>query len=188
MKNRINLLKVISYAAVLVLVLVLVVGTTFSWYDRTMSPGKTTNLMEYTQKGKVNGSGCTFKTYIGTNTKGIVEYSETEATNAITLEKGELTYFKTTIQNGTTGMAVVSLNLKNALVSSSLHVGITEPEKTYKPFTGIDNSTNATVVCIEDNIDLANGAPQDVYWFIDVPASYTGTVTINLSDLYITYN
>lgn len=190
MKNRISFLRVLSCIAVLVLALVMVVGTTFSWYDRSQKQGKTANLMEYKlTSAKVNGSGCTFATYLGTDTNGIVEYSDTAATGTVTLNKGELTYFKTVITNGTnTGMAVVSLNLKNAPVSSSIHIGVTEPEKTYKPFTGIDNSTNSTVVCIEDNIDLIYNGTQDVYWFIDVPASYSGTVEINPSNLYVTYN
>lgn len=192
MKNRISVLRVLSCIAVLVLALVMVVGTTFSWYDRTKGEDKTAYKIEYSQSGKVTAVGCTFETFLGTNTDGVVEYSETASTGTITLgadeEKSKLTYFKTVITNdANAGDAIVSLNLKDAPVSNALHVGIIEPEKTYKPFTGIDSTTNASVVCIEDNIELANNGEQPIYWFIEVPAGYSSDLTINLDNLYVVY-
>lgn len=201
-KNSPNL-NLISRIAILLLVLLLSVGTTFSWYDRTKRDDETGYFLSYDVDGKVNSGlqSVSVQTYLGTKEDGIVKYSEVPLTTSgvgesVTTTSGEITYFKTVItDSANAGDSLVSLYLSQfscaSAMGSSVHVGIIGPEKTYNKYTTATTSGGTYVIqpmLIEDNILLKNNATVEVYWFLQVDKAYTGDGTVNLGVPYVVNN
>lgn len=195
MKKGKSNLKVISHILVLALVLVIAVVATFSWYNRTQSAGETGYLLEYTQSGNVNGTGGTIQTFAGTDNNGMITYADTEVSGTISTEPGAVSYFKTVITDeSNSGDSMVSLYLEDFTYSSkmgsAIHIGIIQPEKTYKKFTGTLSGSNYIVdkICLEDNVPVANNGTVEVYWFVEIDATYSGTGSVDLGTLHLVYN
>lgn len=202
-KNR-SSYNLISRIAILSLVLLLAVGSTFSWYDRTKRDDEEGHVLSYTlsENCKVNTGlkDVSVNTYLGTKENGIVKYSEDPLTTSgvgenVTTVSGEITYFKTVIKdNNNAGDSLVSLYLSQFSCASnmgnSVHVGVVGPEKTYNQYTGSTSGATYTVkpMLIEDNIVLNNNGEIEVYWFIEVDASYSGTGVVNLGVPYVVNN
>ncbi|MBQ9743306.1 MAG: hypothetical protein IJV88_06535 [Ruminococcus sp.] len=184
MKKEKRTFRLISQIIILVLVVIMGIGTTSSWYNRTQNSSQTGAILSYEQTGKVNGTGCTLQTFLGTNDNGVVDYSDTEQTEAVTVAAGSTVHFETVVTNsGNNGAASVSLYLKSSAQSYAAYIGVRELEKTYKPFTGISSGGNY-YICIEDNIPVENDASSSVYWFIKSDAA----LTIDPNNLYVVYN
>lgn len=198
MKKRISNPKLISHILLLALVMSIAVVATFSWYNRSVTPSAGEGKkFTYTQSGNVNGAGGTVTTYAGTSDNGVITYS-TEAvstTGAVTTEPGKLSYFKTVITDESSeGDSLVSVYLENFTYSSSMgnaiHIGLTEPEKTYKPISATTSGGNCVVesICLEDNIFVEKGGTVEIYWFVQIDGSYSGNGTIDLGNLHLVYN
>lgn len=187
MKKEYRGFKVVSHIAILFLVLLIAVSTTFSWYDRSKSDDVSSYRLDYSQTGKVNGAGeKTVKTYAGTNSNGIVTYSETELADSREFDvvSGEATYFKTVItETDNAGDSVVSLYLDNlTCTSGTLKVGIVGPEKTYIEHEDTDSTFEN--LCIEDNLIVKSQGTVEIYWFVIADADGT----IELGNFYIVHN
>lgn len=200
-KNR-SSYNLISRIAILSLVLLLAVGSTFSWYDRTKRDDETGNTLKYSVAGSVNANvnKVTVDTFLGTKEDGIVSYSKsaipTSGVNTdIDTNPGELTYFKTVISDkGNAGDFLISLYLSQFSCRSDMgdkvHIGIIGPEKTYNQYTGVSSGLSYIVepMLIEDNLYLKSNGSIEVYWFIEVDASYSGTGVVNLGVPYVVNN
>lgn len=178
----------------LVLVLTMATDYTFSWYDRYPTESETGNMLSYIQTGKVNNSVSqdrTVQTFAGTMNNGVITYSNTAVSGAVTVKPGEACYFKTVItDNAGVGASVVSLFVKKITVSSnltdSIYIGLVGSEKTYERCSG--NNYQFNNVCIEDNIYVANNATVEVYWFVKSNATFTSDGTVTLDAQYLVYN
>lgn len=190
--------KMISHILIMAMTLIMAVAATFSWLPRNpaASLGKG-NMLKYTQSGEINGSGGEVHTYAGTNDNGVITYSATElSSDSVTAAPGKVNYFKTVIQDNTTNgnKSVVSVYLENLKFSTDMgdafHIGLTEPEKTYKSFkTTAQGEYNVIVsLCLEDNIIIQNGDDWEIYWFISVDGNYSGNGTIVLDTMHLVYN
>lgn len=191
-KSRSNF-RVISHIAVLALVLVIAVVATFSWYNRSTATQEG-NLLQYSQSGNISGNGGSLRTFVGTNDNGVITY-ETENSGSISTEPGAVNYFKTVITDeSNTGDSVISLYLEDMsfsnMNSSTVKIGIIQPEKTYKKFTGTLSGSNYIVdrICLIDNVYVQNQSTTEVYWFVEINKSYSGTGSINLGTLHLVYN
>lgn len=198
MKNSEQKSKMISHILIMAMTLIMAVAATFSWLPRNpaASLGKG-NMLNYTQSGEINGSGGVVHTYAGTNDNGVITYSATElSSDSVTAAPGKVNYFKTVIQDNTTNgnKSVVSVYLENLKFSTDMgnafHIGLTEPEKTYKSFkTTAQGEYNViSSLCLEDNIIIQNGDDWEIYWFISVDADYSGNGTIVLDTMHLVYN
>ena len=190
--------KMISHILIMAMTLIMAVAATFSWLPRNpaASLGKG-NMLNYTQSGEINGSGGVVHTYAGTNDNGVITYSATElSSDSVTAAPGKVNYFKTVIQDNTTNgnKSVVSVYLENLKFSTDMgnafHIGLTEPEKTYKSFkTTAQGEYNViSSLCLEDNIIIQKGADWEIYWFISVDGNYSGNGTIVLDTMHLVYN
>lgn len=190
--------KMISHILIMAMTLIMAVAATFSWLPRNpaASLGKG-NMLNYTQSGEINGSGGVVHTYAGTNDNGVITYSATELSlDSVTAAPGKVNYFKTVIQDNTTNgnKSVVSVYLENLKFSTDMgnafHIGLTEPEKTYKSFkTTAQGEYNViSSLCLEDNIIIQNGDDWEIYWFISVDGNYSGNGTIVLDTMHLVYN
>lgn len=190
--------KMISHILIMAMTLIMAVAATFSWLPRNpaASLGKG-NMLKYTQSGEINGSGGEVHTYAGTNDNGVITYSATElSSDSVTAAPGKVNYFKTVIQDNTTNgnKSVVSVYLENLKFSTDMgnafHIGLTEPEKTYKSFkTTAQGEYNViSSLCLEDNIIIQNGDDWEIYWFISVDGNYSGNGTIVLDTMHLVYN
>lgn len=190
--------KMISHILIMAMTLIMAVAATFSWLPRNpaASLGKG-NMLKYTQSGEINGSGGVVHTYAGTNDNGVITYSATElSSDSVTAAPGKVNYFKTVIQDNTTNgnKSVVSVYLENLKFSTDMgnafHIGLTEPEKTYKSFkTTAQGEYNViSSLCLEDNIIIQNGDDWEIYWFISVDGNYSGNGTIVLDTMHLVYN
>lgn len=190
--------KMISHILIMAMTLIMAVAATFSWLPRNSaaSLGKG-NMLKYTQSGEINGSGGVVHTYAGTNDNGVITYSATElSSDSVTAAPGKVNYFKTVIQDNTTNgnKSVVSVYLENLKFSTDMgnafHIGLTEPEKTYKSFkTTAQGEYNViSSLCLEDNIIIQNGDDWEIYWFISVDGNYSGNGTIVLDTMHLVYN
>lgn len=205
MKRQLNITRLISYIAVFALVVIMAVGSTFSWYPRTTnSTDETVKSLNYSVSGKVNSTSVkTIITYAGDNDNGKITYTD-EASGAITALPGKVNYFKTVIADkdpatdniNNAGDSIVSLYLKGLTLKSNMggtiHVGIVTPEKTYTLYTGSTDAETGYIVvptiCIEDNVVISSGGSTEVEWFIQVDSSYEGSGTIELGGMYVMYN
>lgn len=197
MKKEKGNLRLMSLLAILALVLLMAVASTFSWYNRTQSADAEARILDYKQTGKVNSVGSAeVATFEGTLDNGIVSYSDTALASdaAVTAKSGQVNYFKTVITDTANSSSLVSLYLNNITctsdMGSSLHIGIVEPEKTYKQFTGTVTGESFIVdtLCVEDDLILESGSTVEVYWFVEIDADYTSEGTINLGTQYLVYN
>lgn len=197
MKKKAVNAKMFSHILILFMCVIIAVVATFSWYSRSSIESLgTAGALSYSQSGNITGNGCTAQTFAGTYADGDVSYSSTELSGSITSEPGSLSYFKTVItdQNSTAPKSVLSLYLENFTYSSSMgssiHIGLTQPEKTYKQFTSTltDGSYVIESLCLEDNIVITSGGEVTVYWFVQIDNSYSGDGSINLGNLHIVYN
>lgn len=190
--------KMISHILIMAMTLIMAVAATFSWLPRNPAASLGTgNMLKYTQSGEINGSGGEVHTYAGTNDNGVITYSDTElSSDSVTAAPGKVNYFKTVIQDNTTNgnKSVVSVYLENLKFSTDMgdafHIGLTEPEKTYKSFkTTAQGEYNVIVsLCLEDNIIIQNGDDWEIYWFISVDGNYSGNGTIVLDTMHLVYN
>lgn len=190
--------KMISHILIMAMTLIMAVAATFSWLPRNPAASLGTgNMLNYTQSGEINGSGGEVHTYAGTNDNGVITYSATElSSDSVTAAPGKVNYFKTVIQDNTTNgnKSVVSVYLENLKFSTDMgnafHIGLTEPEKTYKSFkTTAQGEYNVIVsLCLEDNIIIQNGDAWEIYWFISVDGNYSGNGTIVLDTMHLVYN
>ncbi len=191
-------LRYFSHILILTLVLVIAVGATFSWYNRTVitSAGEG-NKFTYIQNGNVNGVGGSITTYKGTNVDGVVTYSNDPltSTGGLTTEPGALNYFKTVITDESTeGDSMISVYLENFTYSksmgNSIHIGISEPEKTYKKYTSTLSGSNyvAKSICLEDNVFVKKGGTVEIYWFVEIDANYSGNGSLSLGTMHLVYN
>ena len=181
MKKAMNICKLISCIALAMLTAVMVVGTTFSWYDRTQDVDSTKySSLQYTREGKVNGKAATFATYQGTVDNGKISYAEAPlAENAkVEVPAGEAFYFKTLITNDNYGTSSVALYLDKENPYGNINIGIQSLEKTYKSYKSGD------VLCIEDFITMDSQQTVEVYWFVKAESK----VTLDLSQMYLVYN
>ena len=198
MKKHINNPKLISHILILALALSIAVVATFSWYNRSTSSAGEGNSFKYTQSGNINGKGGTVTTYAGTSDNGKITYSTeslTSGSDALSTEPGALNYFKTVITDeSSSGDSLVSLYLRDFTYSSSMgesiHIGLIQPEKTYKQYTATVSGDNCVIdsICLEDNIFIQKGGTVEVYWFVEVDGSYDGTGSIELGNLHLVYN
>lgn len=198
MKKHISNPKLISHILILLLALSIAVVATFSWYNRSTSTAGDGNRFTYTQSGNINGKGGSVATYAGTSDNGKVTYSTellTSTAGTLSTEPGALNYFKTVITDeSTSGDSLVSLYLKDFTYSStmgeSIHIGLIQPEKTYKQYTATTSGSNCVIdsICLEDNIFIENGGTVEVYWFVEIDAEYDGTGSMELGNLHLVYN
>lgn len=191
--------RMFSHILILLLCVIIAVVATFSWYSRstTQSLG-TAGELTYSQSGNITGNGCIAQTFAGTYSEGDISYSSTPVadTDSITSEPGACNYFKTVItdQNSNAPKSVLSVYLENFTYSSSMgstiHIGLLQPEKTYKQFTSTTSGSNKVIesLCLEDNIVITSGGTVTVYWFVQIDSSYTGSGSIGLGNLHIVYN
>ena len=191
--------KMISHILIMAMTLIMAVAATFSWLPRNpaASLGKG-NMLKYTQSGEINGSGGVVHTYAGTNDNGVITYSNTALSkdDNVTAEPGKVNYFKTVIQDNTTNgnKSVVSVYLENLKFSTDMgnafHIGLTEPEKTYKSFNATAQGEYNVIssLCLEDNIIIQKGDAWEIYWFISVDGNYSGNGTIVLDTMHLVYN
>ena len=178
MKKAMNICKLISCIALAVLTAVMVVGTTFSWYDRTQDVDNTNySSLQYTRVGKVNGKVATFETYQGTVDNGKISYAEAPLAK-VEVPAGEAFYFKTLITNGNYGTSSVALYLNKENPYGNINIGIQSLEKTYKSYKSGD------VLCIEDFITMDSQQTVEVYWFVKAESK----VTLDLSQMYFVPN
>ncbi len=190
--------KMISHILIMAMTLIMAVAATFSWLPRNPAASLGTgNMLKYTQSGEINGSGGEVHTYAGTNDNGVITYSATElSSDSVTAAPGKVNYFKTVIQDNTTNgnKSVVSVYLKNLKFSTDMgnafHIGLTEPEKTYKSFNATAQGEYNVIssLCLEDNIIIQNGDAWEIYWFISVDGNYSGNGTIVLDTMHLVYN
>ena len=197
--------KLFSHILIFALVLLIAVGATFSWYNRPEpSSAGSGNLLTYNQTGNINGEGGSIQTYAGTNDNGKITYSTEElsvSADSISTEPGALNYFKTVITNGaSSGDSMVSVYLENFRYSSSLgdsvHIGIIQPEKTYKKYSAVLSGSEykADSICLEDNIPLkgynaeAGTGTVEIYWFVEVDKNVTESGSIQLGTMHLVYN
>lgn len=190
--------KMISHILIMAMTLIMAVAATFSWLPRNPAASLGTgNMLKYTQSGEINGSGGEVHTYAGTNDNGVITYSATElSSDSVTAAPGKVNYFKTVIQDNTTNgnKSVVSVYLKNLKFSTDMgnafHIGLTEPEKTYKSFNATAQGEYNVIssLCLEDNIIIQNGGAWEIYWFISVDGNYSGNGTIVLDTMHLVYN
>lgn len=190
--------KMISHILIMAMTLIMAVAATFSWLPRNPAASLGTgNMLKYTQSGEINGSGGEVHTYAGTNDNGVITYSATElSSDSVTAAPGKVNYFKTVIQDNTTNgnKSVVSVYLKNLKFSTDMgnafHIGLTEPEKTYKSFNATAQGEYNVIssLCLEDNIIIQNGDDWEIYWFISVDGNYSGNGTIVLDTMHLVYN
>lgn len=185
--------KMISHILIMAMTLIMAVAATFSWLPRNPAASLGTgNMLKYTQSGEINGSGGEVHTYAGTNDNGVITYSATGlSSDSVTAAPGKVNYFKTVIQDNTTNRnkSVVSVYLKNLKFSTDMgnafHIGLTEPEKTYKSFNATAQGEYNVIssLCLEDNIIIQKGDAREIYWFISVDGNYSGNGTIVLLSL-----
>lgn len=191
--------KLFSHLLIFVLVLIIAVGATFSWYNRSVvSKAGTGNLLTYEQTGSVNGEGGSIQTYAGTNDNGKITYSTEElsvSSDAVSTEPGALNYFKTVITNGeSSGDSIVSVYLENFSYSNSLgesvYIGILQPEKTYKNYSATlsDSEYKVNSICLEDNIPISKSGTVEIYWFVEVGKDVTQNGSIQLGTMHLVYN
>lgn len=194
MKKDKSYLRLISYIAMLALVMTMAIGSTFSWYNRDPFDGGESNRLKYTQTGKVNSAFSeqrTIQTFVGTNQNGEIVYSDTEVSGPVTVAPGEPCYFKSVItDNAGSGDSMVSFYVEKITVSNNMtdriYIGITGPEKTYKEYTTSNNELRKFRV--EDNLYLANNGTIEVYWFVNSEAERTTDATVTLQTQYLVYN
>lgn len=189
--------RFVSHILILLLCVIIGVVATFSWYNRstTQSLG-TAGQLTYTQSGNISGNGCTVKTYAGTLVDGDISYSTEELSSAITSEPGALSYFKTVLTDASNSpKSYVSVYLENftysqSLGANSVHIGITQPEKTYKQFNATANGSNYVIdsLCLEDNIIIDAGSTIEIYWFVEIDGNAVVNGSISPGTLHVVYN
>lgn len=187
MKKELRLTKALTLAALLMLALLITVTSTFSWYPRTSSTTSATLKLNYERTDQVSGIGTkTVKTYLGTQSNGHVTYAATElaANSAVPVNNDKIYYFKTVITDtSSVGDSVISLYLDKITASvSSIQIGLTSPEKTYKTATLTGGSVSN--YCLEDNIIISSQGSVEIYWFI----KYTGSLSFTLGNFYYVNN
>lgn len=190
MKKAKGNLRFLSHILVFSLCLIIAVAATFAWYNRsTLASVGTAGKLTYSQSGNVSGEGCQLKTYIGTDNDGEITY-DTELTDihALTTQPGAVNYFRTVITDVSTSgngssLSVYLENLKySTAMNGNVNVGLTAPEKTYKP-------VNSQQICLEDNIVIERNGEITVDWFIELSSSYSSSAgEIQLGNMHIVYN
>ena len=198
MKKQGKNLKLFSHILILSLVVIIAVAATFSWYNRSVPSGGEGNLLKYSQSGKVNGNGCSIKTYAGTDDKGKVTYSAVElneSSGALKTKPGAVNYFKTEITStvdGTVSVFLENFSYDKTLGNGNVKIGIIQPEKTYKSFTTTSSSSGdsyiASNICLEDNLMITSGNTIEIYWFVQVGSSTANEGNITLGTMHIVYN
>jgi len=197
MKKEYSALRILIVALILVLVASMAMFSAFSWYQRSARVDETGYLLKYTQTGKVNNSsGVIVKTYLGTSDNGEITYSEDELSGAVDVKSGEVTYLKTVLTDtANAGGAVVSLYLKDFTYHSGMgdkvYVGIINPEKTYKDYSGETSGDNKVVstLCLEDNITVPGNGTVEILWFVKSSDSdFAGTDALDIGTMCIAYN
>lgn len=197
MKKGNKALKLVAYGGVLLMALLVAVGSTFSWYDRNETASANAHVMNYSKSGKItSNSPKTIRTYLGTDTDGIITYSDTELSGNVTALPNKLMHFKTVIEDtGNAGESNISLYIGGLTCTTNLggayHIGLTSPEKTYKPVTGSTDGDfiKTEKICLEDNLTVASNGSVEIYWFIKVDKTdFTGAGTITLDSLYTVFN
>ncbi len=196
MKKNKNNYKLISHIAVLAMVVMLAVTSTFSWYSRTTNndSSPTAGVLKYERSGNINGEGGTLQTYVGTkNSNGQITY-DNKLTGNISTEPGAVNYFKTVITDKSSGDSLVSLYLKNLMCTKSLgnkiKIGILQPEKTYKEITADVESPNICTfkdIPLIDNVQIKMGTTIEIFWFIEIQESALYAGSISLGTLHLIY-
>lgn len=187
MKIRKISVKLITYLTLFVLVLIMAVGSAFSWYDRTNDNETDAVKLNYSLAGsRVNYlGGLDIVTKIATDkdNNGILEYDDDIGTS-VSLKANKVQYFKTTIDSNKSQFdsCLASLYISE-IQGSGLYLGVYSPEKTYtENISGKD-------ICIADYLyvpafDDTDGNTLEVIWYI---GSAT-TQTVNLGTPYLRYN
>lgn len=197
MKKATGNARFVSHILILLLCVIIGVVATFSWYSRsTQESLGTAGLLTYTQSGNISGNGCTVETFAGTIVDGDVSYSTEPLSTEITSEPGALNYFKTVLTDVSNApQSYVSVYLENFTYSQSLgensvHIGITQPEKTYKQFNATASGSDYTIgsLCLEDNIIITSGNTIEIYWFVEIDGNAVTNGSISPGTLHIVYN
>lgn len=197
MKTEIGRFRLVGYACIFFLAIIVAVNSTFSWYDRNKADDEFGHILNYSQTGKVtDNTPKTISTYLGADNGGIISYSDTEFTGNITVFPNKPIYFKTVIKDeGGSGDANVSLYVDGLSCSQNLgadyHIGITSPEKAYKSVKGnaVGELIEIGKICIEDNLTVKSNGTVEIYWFIKVDnTDFSGSGTLTPGSMYITFN
>lgn len=198
MKSKYSTLKIVTYVVILVLVLVMAIPSTFSWYNREQNEPAESYLLEYKQTGKVTANGTkTIETYVGEVVNGMLTYETkiSDDSRTVATKTKEVTYFKTVItDSANAGDTVLSLYVNDITYLKTMgqggHIGLVEPEKTYKAFNAAesDGAYKVSNLCIEDNIIVANNGSVEIYWFVEFDADYISAGEVTLGELYVVYN
>lgn len=207
MKRQLNISRLITILLALALAVIMAVGSTFSWYDRTPATVNKTDIktMNYSVTGKVNAPRTAqMKTYLGVEDNGEFTYNN-EVSGSVLFEKGEnIKYFKTDIDITDNGDALVSLYLQGLTytkLGQNFSIGVINPEKTLKSYTA-DSANDVFIknyACICDNILIPTDTDDDgqefdsdftVYWYIkfESPNESDESCTLSLGKMHLLYN
>lgn len=155
--------KLVVLCLVLVMGIVTVMPSTFSWYDHNGELKG--NSMQYTRSNLPVSSGSvtmTTKKYVMDgnevyyDTKGNKEYDGEAIDGEITVDAGKTQYFGTTFTNKGESSAFVNQYLKNVTNLSNVFIGTTAPSLTEKGFSSTVHLANNNKIRVYFQWDKAN--------------------------------
>ena len=185
-------IMLIAMVALLVLSINLITSS-YSWFTPQNVNG---TGMNYAFDGKPRSENCSFKTYRGTKVTSDnrqegeyldqIRYNANETTGDVSVDVNSVQYFKTEIVNAdTTNASNVSLFIKSMPACT---VAVTYPSNSVR----IVSSSTSDYYIIrnayvkrKDTADVNGPGLLVVEWFVKTGSS---SATINLNNLYLTYN
>lgn len=189
--------KLATCCVVWLMALLVAVGSTFSWYDRSVTADANARILNYSQSGRITSNAPkTIRTYLGTENGGVITYSDAELSGNVTVLPNRPVYFKTVIEDsGNVGESNISLYSKGFTCTANLgnayHIGLLSPEKTCKAVTASasGNVFQMDRICIADNLTVPSNGSVEVCWFIQVDnPDFSGTGTLTPEILYTVFN
>lgn len=168
-----------------ILLVIAMIGSTYSWAERPSQLGKEIALKYSTV---INGNSATGVTYSGTyneQTGEIVYGSESIPSKNANVVAGDKWYFKTVVKNSSGAVATnVSLYAKLISYSAALEgkyfIGVTTPVNSHRTYTATATNT-VEWAPIVSQYEVGKGATTVIEWYIEFDES--GSFTID--GLYI---
>lgn len=171
----------------LIIVIVSMSTVSFSWFEPDIKEGIG---LEFKEEAKLRAQTCSLVTYQGTMGNKVVNYSGSSiGTSSVTLNEGDIAYYKTIISNSSREYdTVVSLFLPSFTPSAgSSKICVMYPTNSVRSYveaqTDLHIIRNAYVPMLVETD--ANPGQLVVEWFVKCD---TGSVTFNLGDLYLMYS
>lgn len=179
-------LMLIALLAVMILV-VSIITASYSWFLPKTQKG---TGITYQTDVHFRGEDCTVTQFQGTKAStGEISYAKIDNPTTVSVTKGTVGYFMTTVTNNDTKYpTVVSVYMSQfPEAARSIGFGIAAPSNSFREFSSVQNDFYFVRNAFITPNDNSEAATLSVEWFVDATKA-TNNVTIDLRKMYIMFN